>query len=129
MPHPAKPGSAVLKAVGLPNAPVLTTRAARGTGVAFIELNCERRNAGITQAVREDAYLIALQMRTCPDFDLYADGKLIVPEGFDAGDVAIYDLRTNLAVDLRDPFHAVDLYLPLGALAAMGEDGDIARRI
>src|ERR1700739_3693370 len=50
MPHPAKPASTknpVVVAVGLPDAPVLTTRAARGTGMAFLELNCERRNAGI----------------------------------------------------------------------------------
>ena len=97
--------------------------------MAFLELNCERRNAGTTQPVCEDAFLIALQMKTCPDFDLYADGKLIVPKGFDAGDVAIYDLRTNLATDLRDPFHAVDFYLPLKALVAMGDDGDIPRHI
>jgi AraC family transcriptional regulator len=119
----------VALAVGLPDAPVLTTRAARGTGMAFLELNCERSNVGITEAVCEDAFLIALQMQTCPDFDLYADGRLILPKGFDAGDVAIYDLRTNLATDLRDPFHALDLYLPLKALVAMGDDGDIPRHI
>jgi AraC family transcriptional regulator len=119
----------VALAVGLPDAPVLTTRAARGTGIAFLDLNCGRRNTGITQAVREDAFLIALQLMTSPDFDLYADGRLILPKGFDAGDVAIYDLRTNLATDQRDPFHAVDLYLPLKALVAMGDDGDIPRHI
>jgi AraC family transcriptional regulator len=132
MPHPAKPASTknpVAVAVGLPDAPVLTTRAARGTGMAFLELNCERRNAGITQAVREDAFLIALQMKTCPDFDLYADGRLILPKGFDADEIAIFDLRTNLATDLRDPFHAVDFYLPHKALVAMGDDGDIPRYI
>jgi len=44
--------------------------------MTFLELNCERRNTGITQAMREDAFLILLQMKTCPDFDLYADGGL-----------------------------------------------------
>jgi AraC-like DNA-binding protein len=115
--------------LGLPDAPVLTTRAARATWMAFLELNCERRNVGITQAVRADAFLISLQLKNCHDFDLYADGKMISPNGFDSGDVAIFDLRTNLASDLRDPFHAVDLYLPLRALQAMGEDGDIARHV
>ncbi|MBB4166295.1 hypothetical protein FHX09_000110 [Rhizobium sp. BK538] len=32
----------------------------RETGKAFLELNCERRNAGITAPVRENAFLIAL---------------------------------------------------------------------
>ncbi|MBC8006491.1 MAG: helix-turn-helix transcriptional regulator [Prolixibacteraceae bacterium] len=97
--------------------------------MAFLELNCERRNIGITPPVREDAFLIALQMKKCPDFDLYADGRLILPKGFDTGVVAIFDLRMNLNSDLRDPFHAVNLYLPRKALVAMGDDGDIPRHI
>jgi AraC family transcriptional regulator len=132
MPHSARLASTknpVAEAVGLPDAPVLTTRAARGTGMAFLELNCERRNFGVTHPVREDAFLIALQMKTCPDFDLYADGRMIRPRDFDAGAVAIFDLRTNVATDLRDPFHAVNLYLPRKALVAMGDDGDIPRHI
>ena len=119
----------VAEAVGLPDAPVLTTRAARGTGLAFLELNLERRNVGITPPVREDAFLVALQLKTCPDFDLYADGKSIPPEDFDAGAVAILDLRMNLATELRDPFHAVNFYMPHKALLALGDDGDIPRHI
>lgn len=117
-------------AVGLQEAPVLTTsRAARGTGMEFLELNCVRRNVGITAPVRENAFLFALQLEEATDFDLYADGKSIKPHDFDAGSVAIFDLRMNLASDLRDPFHAVNFYMPHRALLAMGEDGDIPRHI
>ncbi|WP_448956573.1 helix-turn-helix domain-containing protein [Labrys neptuniae] len=119
----------VALAVGLPDAPTLATRAARGVGMAFLELNCRQRNAGITQPVLEDAFVVALQMKACPDFDLYADGRSIPPRDFDAGAVAIFDLRMNLTTDLRDPFHAVNLYLPHKALIAMGDDGDIPRHI
>lgn len=119
----------VAEAVGLPDSPILTTHTARGTGMAFLELDCAQSNSGITHPVREDAFLVALQMRTCPDFDLYVDGKPIAPKDFDAGAVAIFDLRMNLAPDLRDPFHAVNLYLPHKALVAMGDNGDIPRHI
>lgn len=117
------------EAVGLPDAPVITTRAARGTGIAFLELNCNRRNAGITKPVCEDAFLFALQLDKADDFDLYADGRMIEPQGYGAGDVAIFDLRMNLATDLRDPFHAVNLYVPHKAFSVMGDDGDIPRHI
>ena len=94
----------VAEAVGLPDAPVLTTRAARVIGLAFLELNCDRRNIGITSPVREDAFLLVLQLKTCPDFDLYADGKSIPPRDFDAGAVAIFDLRCRLCdADQRRP--------------------------
>ena len=117
----------VAEAVGLPEAPVLVTRAARDSGMAFLELDCARRNAGVTGTVREDAFLIALQLTSCGDFDLYADSRAIRPRDFDAGAVAIFDLRMGLATDLRDPFHAVNLYLPHATLTALGEDGDIRR--
>ena len=87
----------VAEAVGLPDAPVVTTRAARGTGWRSSSSTLERRNVAITPPVREDVFLLALQMRTCPDFDLYADGKSIPPKDFDAGAVAIFDLRMNLS--------------------------------
>lgn len=128
-PRPASAKNPVAEALDLSDAPVVTTRAARGTGIAFLELNCERRNAGITKSVREDAFLIALQLKKAGDFDLYADGRLIQPEGYDSGEVAIFDLRMNLATDLRDPFHAVNLYVPHQAFLAMGDDGDIPRHI
>ena len=124
--HPTS--NLIAKAVGLPEASVLNTRAARGTGLAFLELDCPCRNVGITQPVREDAFLIALQMKVCPDFDLYADGRLIRARDFDAGAVAILDLRASLATELR-AFHAVNLFLPRKALVAMGDDGDIPKHI
>jgi len=97
--------------------------------MAFLELDCQRRNAGLTAPVRENAFLIALQLQHANDFDLYADGRAIAPRDFDAGAIAIFDLRMNLATDLRDPFHAVNLYMPHKALLAMGDDGDVPRHI
>lgn len=97
--------------------------------MAFLELDCQRHNSGVTAQVRENAFLIALQLRKANDFDLYADGKSVAPRDFDAGAVAIFDLRMNLATDLRDPFHAINLYLPHKALLAMGDEGDVPRHI
>ena len=114
-------------AVGLPDAPQLFTSGSGGFGMSFFELDCSRPNVGLTKPVRENAFIIALQLRTCPDFDLYADGRMIRPEQFDAGAVAIYDLRTTLASDLRDPFHAISLYLPLQALNAISDGLGVAR--
>ncbi|PWT93333.1 MAG: AraC family transcriptional regulator [Proteobacteria bacterium] len=117
----------VADALGLHAAPVLRTDSPGNSGMAFVELKFDRENAGLTQAVQEDAFLIALQLVPCHDFDLYADGRLIQPEPFDPGDVAIFDLRTNLASDLRDSFHAVDLYLPQRALDGIAAEAGVPR--
>jgi AraC family transcriptional regulator len=114
-------------ALGVPDAPRLLTSASGGFGMSFFELDCARPNIGLTKPVRDDAFLIALQLRRCKDFDLYEDGRLIRPQQFEAGAVAIFDLRTTLASDLRDPFHAIDLYLPFEALNAISDDLSLAR--
>jgi AraC family transcriptional regulator len=118
---------AVADGLSLPDAPILATSSVCKSGMSFLELNCERQNLGVTEPVEDDAFLIALQLKACPDFDLYESGRLIRPREFDAGVVAIFDLRTKLATDLRDPFHAVDLYLPRKALDALVEDANAPR--
>jgi AraC family transcriptional regulator len=117
----------VADAVGLSDAPRLLASTPGGAGMSFFELDCFRRNVGVTKPIRENAFLIALQLKTCPDFDLYADGRLIRPREFEAGAVAIGDLRTTLATDLRDPFHAIDLFLPTRALDMISDDLGLAR--
>ncbi|WP_423822451.1 AraC family transcriptional regulator [Salinisphaera sp. SPP-AMP-43] len=94
------------------------------SGMTFIELASQRPNAGMTEPIRDEAFLIALQLQPCADFDLYADGRLIRPRGFAAGSVALFDLRANLAMDRRDPFHAIDLYIPRRALNALADDAN-----
>jgi AraC family transcriptional regulator len=113
---------ALTDSLNLPRAPILQTSTACKSGLAFIELASHPDDVGTTAPIRDDAFLIALQLQACPDFDLYADGRLIRPREFEAGAVAIFDLRTNLAMDRRDPFHAVDLYIPRKSLDALAED-------
>jgi len=126
--QPAPQGiNPVADALGMHVAPMLTTSTVCKSGMSFLEFKCDRENVGLTAAVREDAFLIALQLKACPDFDLYADGRLIRPQQFHAGAVALFDLRSNLATDLRDPFHAVDLYLPSKSLDVIADDAGLPR--
>ena len=122
------PGLAALtRAMDLPQAPILATRGAGVSGMAFLELGSGEAAIGVAAPVRDDAFLIALQLRPCTDFDLYADGRLVRPRDFDVGNVAIFDLRENLATERREAFHAIDLYLPQAALAAVAEDAGALR--
>lgn len=122
---PASHGLRALTAsLELERASVLQTRAACRSGMAFVELESRRGAVATTEPFRDDAFLIALQLQACPDFDLYADGRLIRPREFHDGALAIFDLRTNLAMDSRDSFHAVDLYLPRKALDALTDDAN-----
>lgn len=118
----------VVSALNMREAPILrTTTVSSSSGMAFLELDCHRQNAGFNQTAPDDAYLIALQLKNCHDFDLFAGERFIQPQQFDAGAVAIFDLRNHLSTDLRDPFHAIDLYLPMSALNLITEDLDVPK--
>ncbi|MEP9390548.1 AraC family transcriptional regulator [Mesorhizobium sp. KR9-304] len=119
----------------LENAATLTTSSMCKSGMGFVELKGDRDDVGVSERVRDDAFLVAVQLKECPDFDLYADHRLFPHRNFVAGSITIYDLRTNLlydlrppkAGDLRDTFHAIDFYLPCRALDALAEDAGSPR--
>lgn len=115
---------ALADSLKLPSPPVLQTSTACTSGMTFLELASGPDNVRVTEPVRDDAFLIALQLRACPDFDLYAEGRLIRPRAFEAGAIAIFDLRANLAMECRSAFHAVDLYIPRKSLDALAEDAN-----
>ncbi len=110
------------------DAPTLTSRTLRKSTVSVTELRYDARGFGRTNAIpREDAYLIALQLRECHNHDLYFDGRLTRPRNFRAGVTSIYDLRTDPVADLRDPFHSLMFHLPRKALEAVADEAGVAR--
>ena len=105
------------------------------SGMGFVELIGNRRDVGVSEPVRDDAFMIAVQLQRCPDFDLYVDDRVFRHRDFDTGAVAIYDLRSNLIYDLRsasaaeadESFHAIDFYLPQRALDRLAADAGAQR--
>lgn len=119
-------GDRLGKAFRLPRAPVLTTRVLHKSMIAVTELKCDEPGFGRTASIpREDAWLIALQLRACPDHDLYFDGKLIRPENYVAGVTSIYDLRRDPVADIRDPYHSLMFYLPRAALDTITSEAGV----
>lgn len=117
----------VLDALGLQQSPIIKTSAACQSGMAFMELRCVTSNFGMTEPVKEDAILFALQLQACPDFDLFSDGRHFRAQGYRPGLLALFDLNAGLCTDLQDPFHAVDFFLPRSAINAVTEEAGAPR--
>jgi len=110
-------GSRLGNAFRMPKAPVLSTRVLQKSTLAVTELKCDEPNFGRTAPIaQEDAYLVALQLRACPNHDLYFDGRLTRPANYTEGVTSIYDLRRDPVADIRDPFHCLMFYMPRAAL-------------
>ena len=119
-----------------PNAPTLSTRVLQKSTLAVTELRCDDPGFGWTAPIaREDAWLVALQLRACPNQDLYFDGRLTRPENHAEGVTSIYDLRRGPVADIHDPYHSLVFYLPRMALDAIASEagaprpGDLRHRL
>jgi hypothetical protein len=98
----------VAEAFRAPDAPTLIARSVQKSTATATELRCDQRNFGLTASMpRENAYSIALQLRACPNHDLYFDGRIVQPKNYFAGVTSIYDLRRDPVADIRDPYHCI----------------------
>jgi len=121
-------GTRLSRAFRMQSAPTLVTRVLQKSTLAVTELRCDQPDFGRTNHIpREDAYLVALQLRACPDHDLYFDGRLTRPENYREGVTSIYDLRRDPVADIRDPYHCLMFYLPRTALDALAAEAGTRR--
>lgn len=116
-------GDSLASAFGLSRPPTIVSKALHKATLAVTELRYDARDHGLTAPLpRQDAYLIALQLRACHDHDLYFEGRLTQPSNYGAGVTTIYDLRQVPVADIRDPFHSLMLYLPREALNEVADE-------
>ncbi len=96
------------EAFGMENAPTLIARALHKSTMTVTELRCDRPNFGKTAPIpREDAYLVALQLRACHDHDLhslmfYLPRKALDNMACEVGVPRVGDLRHQPGVSIDD---------------------------
>ena len=103
-------------------APAFTTRTLRKTEIAATEIRCDAENNGLTKPIpREDALLIALQLRDRTRYELWLDDKPVTTGPLEAGVTCFYDLRRNPIANGISPFHSLQFYLPRQALNLLAD--------
>lgn len=114
-------GSRLAKVFGLPDPPVLVTRATRDSQLAATEIRGDTPNYfGMTKPFpREDAFLINVTLRDLPDHESWEDGRQAPVTTMFDGQTTIHDLKRTTIVNLQHPFHSIHFYLPRGALDEM----------
>lgn len=128
MPTVGAYGKQLSDAFRAPRAAALSTRVLRKSTLAVTELRYDEPGFGRTAPIpREEAWLVALQLRPCPNHDLYFDGRLTRPENYADGVTSIYDLRREPVADIRDPYHCLMFYLPRTALDATAAEAGATR--
>jgi AraC-like DNA-binding protein len=115
-------GQRLGEAFHLAAAPAFVTRTLQKTEIAVTQIKCDAANNGLTAPLpNEDAFLVTLQVRDCPEHELWIDDRPVQTGPLAAGVTFIYDLRRNPIACSISPFHGVHFYLPRSALDAIVE--------
>ena len=86
-------------------------------------------NFGLTASMpRDNAWIIATQLRPCPDHDLFFEQRQLRPRNWGAWTTTIFDQRRDPVADIRDPFHSVMVRIPQSSLDEVAEEAG-ARRV
>jgi len=81
--------------------------------VGFTEIRSDHPTHAVSDPIpREDAFLIALQLRDFPDHKYWEGGRQFPVFSLCAGWTTLYDLRRDPRFLIDKPFHSVHFYFP-----------------
>jgi AraC family transcriptional regulator len=96
--------------------------------VGFTEIRSDHPTHAISDSIpREDAFLIALQLRDFPDHKYWEEGRQFPVFSLCAGWTAFYDLKRDPRFLIDKPFHSVHFYFPQEFLNAITDAANASR--
>lgn len=91
--------------------------------IAVSRVRREPRRKGMTEPYDpHSAYLVVLQLRSFADQDVWLDGKLMPPQSFQAGSLAIYDLDRRWMADMRDAYDCLQFHVPQQSIDLLNDE-------
>lgn len=108
------------------NAPAFVIRTLRKAEVAVTEVRSDNPRPAMSESIpREDAFLVALQLREFPVHEYWEDGRQAPVTSLKAGETTIYDLKRDPKFYMNNPFHSVHFYFPRTALNAIADNAGV----
>jgi AraC family transcriptional regulator len=115
-------GSRLGDRFGLPDAPAFITRSLHKAPIAVTQIKGGGERPVLTTPIaREDAFLVALQLRDCVDHELWFDERPVRVPAYLAGLTSFYDLKRNPIAYMGSAFHSLMFYLPRKSLDAIAD--------
>ncbi|MCC8954189.1 helix-turn-helix transcriptional regulator [Bradyrhizobium sp. Pear77] len=104
-------------------------RTLRHTQIAVTEVRNDDPPHGLSgDQIREDAFLVTLQLRDYPAHEYFEEGRIAGLTSLKAGETVLYDMKRNPQFLINNPIHSVHFYFPRAALELVA-DGAEAKRI
>src|ERR1700688_3717197 len=110
------------------NAPAIVTRALRKADIAVTEVRRDNPLSEMSGSIqREDAFLVALQLRDVPNRQYWEDGRRASVCDLRVGESCFHHLERDPTALLDKPYHSLFFYLPRAALDAIADDANAPR--
>ncbi len=111
------------RSLSVAGAPCLVVRTLRRSAAAITEVKADDPPEAMSSPLpREDAYLVALQLRAYPRHFYWEDGRQQAPASLAAGCTTLYDLKRDPRFLINAPFHSLHVYLPAATLNAIAQE-------
>jgi AraC family transcriptional regulator len=95
----------------------------RKSVIGFTEIRSDNPTHTLSDPIpREDAFLVALQLRDFPDHQYWEEGRKSPIFSLKAGCTTLYDLKRGPAFLIDKSFHSVPFYFPRKFLEAIADD-------
>ncbi|WP_348642341.1 AraC family transcriptional regulator [Rhizobium tropici] len=108
--------------------PTILSRTIKKANLAVTEIRSDETGFFMTKSIpREDAFLVALQLRDFPHHQYWEDGRAFPVGDLKAGHTILYDLKRDPVVLIDKPFHSLHFYLPRPALDEIADDAEAPR--
>jgi len=121
-------GQRLGEALRVENAPAIVTRALRKADIAVTEVRCDNPMPEMSGSIqREDAFLVALQLRDFPNWEYWEDGRRASVCDLRVGESCLHHLERDPTVLLDKPYHSLFFYLPRAALDAIADEANAPR--
>jgi AraC-like DNA-binding protein len=107
----------------LEDAPAIVTRVLRKAEIGVIEVRSDNPEFGQSGSLPlEDAYVIFLMLRDFPSHRFWEEGRPAPPGSFQAGQIAICDLKRDPTFLMDKPFHSLNFHLSRAVFDAIADD-------
>ena len=103
----------------------LVSRSLRKGVIGFTEIRSDNPTDAISDPIpREDAFLVALQLRDFPNHGYWEDARQTPVFSLKSGCTTLYDLKRAPAFLMDKPFHSVHFYFSRNVLNAIADDAN-----
>lgn len=116
-------GDAIVRSLGLADAPLLTTRTLLQSRIGMFRISCGVNDTGVTAPIpAEDTFIAAVYLTKMKHHELWSRGRPVISQGYAANSMRVVNLEAEYSAKIECAHESAGFYIPRSALIDFGEE-------